>query len=373
MRKSLGDLINAALSDADSSLKLASARDATTRDPGDYLTDELAYVPSLKMASEGSEEEKRETKAEEKAEHKGGKDEKSEKKASRQTVLDSASYGLKLAEALEVGANVMLRKFAAEETKDTDPRTKTRPVTVDLSGAGRSPITAPGPQVMESGFIGAQTVQPKAHSVVSDQITGPATTAGNLPTNIADHTGNLDGQQPPNNTGKTAGIARSKEASARLLRAKQAQAEMLLRLGQTKAAEELLQQVKAAQDPSSPGPELPAQSESFRLDTEPGPSTQIPENSGLISMTKAEAKDRSVRTATEYMTEPPKVDNAVAAHALATTGQKVSSVDPAVARAYLERAIKVASDPNADPRERVKAASIVSAIKTRTTPTPSLS
>lgn len=381
MRKSLGELINTALSEADSSLKLASARDAaSTVDPGDFLAAELAMPKTAADEDDLSGKERKGVEKmlakHEKREHGKSEGEAKEeakeeaKKASRQDVLDSASYGMKLAEALEYGAHVVAKKLAA----DNDPKTKSSPVSVSTGGAGAKPRTAPGPAIMESGFIGAQTVQPKAHSNVSGAITGPSTDASTLPTSIADHTGKLDGEQPPNNTGKTAGFTRSKEASLRLLRAKQAQAETLMRMGQTKAAEKLLAEIeKAAQDPSSPPPELPGHSDAFRLDTEPGASSQIPDNAGLISMTKAQAKDRSVRTATDHISETPKVDNAVAAHTLVTTGQKVSA-DARVGRAYLERAVKVASDPTAPPAERQKAASILAAVKAKVTPaTPSLS
>jgi hypothetical protein len=328
MRKSLGELINTALSDADSALKLASARDAEIRSSGDFLDAELV---ATKLAAEDSFSEKEREgtkKLVEKHERKmhgeeeGEKEEASEKKSSRSDFLGAASYAMKLAEALEIGAHVVAKVAA-----DTDPNTHEQRVSVSTGGAGGSPLKAPGPQVMASGFIGAQTIQPKAQSAGAERITGPATTAGNMPTSIADHTGNLDGEPPPNNTGKTAGFTRSKEASARLLRAKQAQAETLMRMGQIKEAERLLAEVeKSAQDPSSPGPELPAHSNSYMLSTEPGDSTMIPDNSGLISMNKAQAKDRSVRTATEYVHEQPKLDNAVAAHALSTQGQKVSSL-----------------------------------------------
>lgn len=343
MRKSLGELINTALSDADSALKLASASDAEIRSSGDFLDAELM---THKLAAEDtfSEKEREGTKKlvekhERKmhGEEKGEKEEASEKKSSRSSVLSAASYAMKLAEALEVGAHVVAKVAA-----DTDPNTHEQRVTVSTGGAGASPLKAPGPQVMASGFIGAQTVQPKAQSAGAERITGPTTAAGNVPTNIADHTGNLDGEQPPNNTGKTAGFTRSKEASARLLRAKQAQAETLMRMGQIKEAERLLAEVeKAAQDPSSPGPELPAHSNSYMLSTEPGDSTMIPDNSGLISMNKAQAKDRSVRTATEYVHEQPKLDNAVAAHALSTQGQKVSEhvVKMAVSHGWIERGV----------------------------------
>lgn len=363
MGKSLSEIVNAALSDADRGLKIASAADASTVDPGDFLAAELA-APKVAMEEDTFSEKEREGAEEvvKKHEHsmhgKEDKEEKREKKSSAQ-IKDSAAYALKLATALEHSAYVVAK-------------------------LANSPLDAPGPAVMESGFEGAQTVTPKAHSSVSDKITGPSLNNSDLPTSKADHTGKLDGEQPKNNTGKTAGWTKDKEASARVLRTKQAQVELLTRLGQSKAAEALQAEIqKAAQDPSSPQPELPGHSDSFKMDTEPGSSSHIPDNAGLISMTKAQAKDQSVRAATDHISETPKKDNAVPAHTLRTDGQKVSSlesvkaalsggaktaskVDPALGRAFLERAMKVASDPDADPRERVYAQQVVEAVKAKT-------
>jgi hypothetical protein len=311
-RMSLGEMINAALSSADSSLKLASARDADPVDPGDYLAEELAWSKSA-----ADEPEKQEAPTEKKDEKKReDKDEKSEKKSSRE-ILDNAAYGMKLAEALEVGAHYVYK-------------------------LATSPLDAPGPAVQESGFISAKTTVPKASSTVTDKITGPSTDASSLATTISDHTGNLDGQQPPNNTGKTAGFTRDKQASERMLRAMQKQAEVLARMGQVSSAQKMASAIhKLAQDPSSPQPEgLPAHSDSFRLSTEPGESSHIPENAGLISMTKAQAKDRSVRTVTQHISETPGTDNAVAAHTLTTHGQKVSSL-----------VVKLAEEKREIPRE----------------------
>lgn len=368
MGKSLSEIVNAALSDADKSLKIASASDASVVDPGDFLAAELA-APRGKVASADEEDtfSKKEREGAEKIVKKHehsmhGKDtgDKDEKRSSAQ-IKEAAAYGLKLATALEQSAHIVAK-------------------------LANSPLDAPGPAVMESGFEGAGTVTPKAHSNVSDKITGPSLSNSDLPTSKADHTGKLDGEQPKNNTGKTAGWTKDKEASARVLRTKQAQVELLTRLGQTKAAEALQAEItKAAQDPSSPPPELPGHSDAFKMDTEPGPSSHIPDNAGLISMTKAQAKDQSVRAATDHISETPKKDNAVAAHTLRTDGQKVSSldavkaalstktagakkagVDPALGRAFLERAVKVASDPDADPQERVYAQQIVDAVKAKT-------
>ena len=407
MRQStLGQLISTALSDADSHLKLASARDARVPDAEDYLTAELQYKGASAAAGTilgnlagghiesggspvsgsgsvlggmigGAVEGKRHGEALEgaargaagalvggiggavlggilgsvggvpgalvgatvgrivggpmgahsmtKKYREGDKEKKSEAE-----IYDAASYGMKLAQALELGAHHVAK--LAE---------------------GASPRTAPGPAILESGMIGARTITPKATSNVSERITGPSLSNSDLPTSKNDHTGKLDGVQPENNTGKKASFTQDKVASARLLRAKQAQAETLMRMGQTKAAQKILYDItKEAQDPSSPQPEgIPGHSDSFRMATDNfGESSQIPDNAGIISMTRAQAKNRSVETATQYFSETPKTDPAVAAHTLRTDGQKVSSLiveavhgrgeKVAVSEALIERAGK---------------------------------
>lgn len=310
MMKTLGDLINKSLSDADTQLKIASASSAPALDPGDFLERELLSM-SPTAPKTAAEECAPETKDK-------GKD----KKASRE-ILDNASYGLKLAQALEAGAAVVQK-------------------------VANSPLSAPGPAVTASGFENASTVSPKATSTVTDKITGGTTTAGNLPTNINEH------------TGKTAA---ERAATESLIRSKEAQADVLRAMGRTEEADKLASEIKKlAQDPSSPQPSMPAHSDSFRLSTEPGESTAIPDNKGLINMTKAQAKDRSVSTVNQHITERPKKDNTVPAHTLRTDGQKISADE---AKARIAEAQKVASDPNADPKARVKAAALVNAVKAK--------
>lgn len=292
MKRTLGDLVHSALSDADSQLKIASRQGGSaSSDSSDFLDRELSTSLAQPAAKQASADKTPAPAA---------------KKASREIISDAA-YGIKLAEALEMGAAI-------------------------VSKIAHGPVDAPGPAVSESGFQDAKTQSPKATSNVTDKITGPATDASTLPTTIADH------------TGKTA-------ADTALANAKKAQAEVLARMGKTAA------------DPSSPQAKLPAHSESFKISTEPGESRFVPDNKGLIDMTRAQAKDRTVAQAREHISERPKKDNAVAAHTLRTDGQKISSVDPNLARAYLEKAASVAADPTADPKERVKAASILRTVK----------
>ena len=380
--KSLSELVNAALTEADQGLKLASARDAETADLGDFLATELSY--GVKTAAEECSACHHDpcTCKKEKSEEKA---EKSEKKAGLSAVLTDADFAMKLAEALELGSNVITAKLAE----------------------GQSHVDAPGPEVMESGFEGAQTQSPKAHATVADRITGPTTAGpGGLPTSKADFTSPKDQSgRAQNHPGKTAGWTRSKQAAERLLNAKVAQAETLRRLGQIKAAEQLEAEIHKQSSDAEDGTDgnITAGKGQGRLDTEPGDASHIPDNAGIISMTRAQAKDKTTREVGQYISESPKEDNAVAAHALSTHGLKMSSLvvprtkraaeseddkkkskaeeksetkaeekaeksaafDPEAARAYLRKVAVLAQDTEAHPAERAKAASLVQEIKAR--------
>lgn len=377
----LADIVNSALSSADESLKLASARDASPATEGGslaFLDGELS-VPSTKVAGDGAPWGDRDTPASKKDDEDDKKDKDKEKKASAREVIADADHAMKLAEALVLGSNIVSAKLAS---------------------GGRSPLDAPGPQVHESGMQHVPTV-PKAHSKVVPTISGPATNAGpnGLPTDKADFTSTGDESgRAQNHPGKTAGWTQSKEASAKVLRAKTAQAEVLMNLGQIDAAQAILDEVKLAseklaQDPSSPQPSMgPKSANPGALDTEPGPSTHIGDNASLISLTRAQAKDKTTREVSQYISEPPKRDNAVPATQLRTDGQKLShlvlpgvrktasapavqpkpaetpktaSLSPEVGRAYLRGLIKTASDPEATDAERTKASSALKTIKQR--------
>ncbi len=397
MRKNMGrplsEIVNAALTEADSSMKLASAQDVAPSDPGDFLAAEL---PTITKVAEGGETcpECKNAKADCTCPKEG-----ESKTSSDQSVLDAASYGMKLAAALDTVAMVV-----TDLTKVAMPGTAS-----GTSPGPHTPTAAPGPAVMESGHINATTVHPKAqtNSVPANQAShggGPITQSGGKPQGL--ETNEPDFRDPD--------WTKNKEAAEALIQAKVAQAEEYERHGQLDAAERALreanavyEQLKVAADPSSPQAKLPAHNESFRLDTSPGPSTHIGDNASLISMTRASAKDRSQREAGEFMSENAKKDNAVQAHVGRTDGLKVSSLSvsslfrpkiaeetncpkcgkvecvcPAAkkdeekkaslddtqleaARAYLKKIAAAASDPNATEEERTKAASLIDAVRTR--------
>lgn len=362
----LSEIVSSALSKGESSLKLASARDAEPAgDPGSFL-DEL--LPPTKIASsdtpyEGDDEKNKDKKREKKE----------EKEETKESAMADIDFAFKLADALEVGSGIVT-KIATGTVHD-----------------------APGPQVTESGFISTTTASPKATAKVTDRFSGGKLHPAGQETNMGDFSSPGDESgAPKNEPGKTAGWTKDKTASAAMLRAKLAQAEALTRAGLTEQAEALLGEIKAAQDPSSPPPSMPAHSDSFKLDTEPGASTHIGDNASLISMTRAQARDATTRETTKHFSEPPKKDPAVGAHTLSTDGQKLSAAirkrasshesdkkedkkddkkpeakaeskedEKTAARAFVKKAFDVYNDENAPLSERQKAASILSAIKGR--------
>jgi hypothetical protein len=364
----LSDIVSSALSKAESGLKLASARDAEPAgDPGDFLSD---LLPITKRASEDTPFEGDDEKSREKR-----KEKKEEKEETKESALADVDFAFKLAEALEAGSSIVT-KIAEGTVHD-----------------------APGPAVSESGFITTATASPKATSKVTDRFSGGKLHPAGQDTNKEEFTSpGDDSGAPKNEPGKTAGWTKDKTAANRLLRAKMAQAETLMSLGLIDQAEAIMQQVKAAQDPSSPPPSMPGHSDSFKLDTEPGPSSHIPDNAGLISMTRSQARDATTRETTKHFSEPPKKDPAVGAHTLTTEGQKLSSAirkrassheeskpektekaeakkdkkddkdeekTSAAARAYIKRAFDVYNDEDAPVEERQKAASILTSIKSK--------
>jgi hypothetical protein len=352
----LHDIVNRALSGSEASLKLASAADtAPTSGSLDFLDAELP-----KIASDDSPFPHAESKPKKK-----DKDDEEEQDKKASQIISDADFAMKLASALELGANIVSTKLASH---------------------GTSPLNAPGPAVSMGQHQGPPAA-PKATSKVTDRITGPSTQGPNgLPTTKADFTSPNDHSgRAKNHPGKTASWTQDPKAAAAVLRAKVAQADMLIEMGQVEAAQSILDEVrsKVAQDPSSPQPEMGSTTANpGKLDTSEGTSSHIPDNAGAIALTKAQARDAALRTVSGLISEPPKKDPAVGAHMLSSNGQKISSdatapkpavktagLDVTAGRALLSRLVKTASDPNASEASRAKAASALEAIKARITPT----
>lgn len=428
MGKTLAEIVNSALGDADQQLKLASAHQATPPAVGDFLDQELAIGSAEQSTTPATSPDPEQS---------------TSKTSSDAEIMDAASYGLKLAEALDSSSSIV--SFLQQKV-------------------AQSPVDAPGPDVMVSGHINETTEHPKAQTRTLDKNTAShggaplVSSPSGVPNTVEN---NLPDYKDPDWT-------KNKEAALQMIQVKVAQAESLNELGQSELAAELLQQAQAmhdklaadtpknpqhdediqgrlgagifgtygamlggaagatqskapvtkallgaalggavggfggralgrsgarvqkkidesnaalyaravkdaktAADPSSPQAVLPAHNTSFKLDTEPGNASHISDNSGLIGLTRAAARNKSQSEARQFFSEPAKLDNAVKAHVGKTDGLKTSSARTEAARAYLRKVASKATDPNATPEERVKAASLIDAVKTHTTTDPS--
>lgn len=318
--RTLGEIVSAALSGAETSMKVASARDAQPKVPDggldDFLAQELA-IPSVAASAPSATPE-----------------EKTVKSASIEEIRADAEKGVKLAEALDLASQILVKQAASK---------------------------APGQvQTMVSGHQETAPVA-KPHANSLDKTTassggGPVGPQGKIKDTMGDYS--------------TSNWTKNKEAAANLIRAKIAQADQLREQGQLQLAQQALQEAqeiqKQAQDPSSPPPSLPAQSTSFKLNTDPGSATHIPDNAGMATLTKAQAKDSTVREAGARIMEQPKKDNVPAAVVGKTTGQKLSSVQVGAAKELAKRAALVLNDPNSNEADRTKAASVIEVAQTRT-------
>ena len=189
-------------------------------------------------------------------------------------VLDDAAHGLQIADALDAMVGVF-SKFAADA------------------------ISAPGPAVLASGHINEKTVSPKAqssHKEPASVVTTTSTGPNGMATNESEY-------RDPDWT-------KNKEAADAYVSSKVAQAQMLRELGQEAAAQRIEAEI--------------AKIAAGELSTEGGGASRIPDNAGLIAMTKAQAKDPSTREARAFFSEPARRDNAVPANVSHTEGQKLS-------------------------------------------------
>jgi hypothetical protein len=225
MGKSLSEIVNAALTEADQAIKIASAGDAVMASPGDFLSSELGLLPS----SDAREVPK--------APREGAEPSLNAEPPKTASVLEDASFGLKLAAALETAASVV-----------THVNAKVASV--------QHTVDAPGPAVHRGQHLTSTTQHPKNRpstlsAAEASHGGGPSENSQGYPNGIET---NEKDYRDPNWT-------KNKEAAARLIRAKIAQAETLERLGQVQAAQQLLEQahqIKEAADPSSPQAQLPA-------------------------------------------------------------------------------------------------------------------
>lgn len=265
MSKTLSELVSAAMADATSTMKVASAEDAEQSEPvGDDFLGSILGI-----------EEQPRTQAQPEAA--------ATKVSALQEVLDTAAYATKLAEALD----------------------RVGPVVTKLASEGGNP------EVVESGHNTPGAV-PKAKSTAHTYIDARPPkdetimgSPGGVETNMKDF--------------GTPDWTKNKEASLRLLKAKVASAEQFERIGQTKIAADLYAEVEAGYKKLAEADPSPSQ--------ESNHVSKVPGNAEAIALTKAQARDKTTAEAREFMMESPKVDNAVAPHIKTTTGVKTSAAE----------------------------------------------
>lgn len=278
--KTIQEIVSSALATASLHQQAKTASAASTLQV-DADEDFLAgLLPEVKTAGETPKEEKKEDDEDEKA-----------KKAS---ILGGASYGLKLAEALETAASVvetLVTKVAAGITPATSSGTHEHTSTVSPKAQ-----TPGGTAVAMQG--GAKALQG----------------AGKLPNDAA--------EKP-----KAAGEEISADAAAtqRLLSAKIASYKVCLSMGQTAAAEAHKVAADALRAKIAAGIPLATSSG--------GEGSHVPDNAGMASLTKSQARDKNTREAVAAFGVGVKKDNAVAAHVGRTDGLKLSSLGALVGKA----------------------------------------
>lgn len=364
--RTLNEIVSAALTSADTSIKIASESDAAPEDGG---VDDFDSILGLSDTSEGTETAEAETEPEE------------AKTSSYDEVLSDANFAMKLAASLDTASEIVSRKLAMDATK------------------------APGPQV----FQGEHQEASKHPTPTTTSVPGPQKSHGGGSTETI--MGGPNGIETNKADFSSPDWTKNKEAALKLIQTKTAQAEQFMNAGEVDMAEQLLDEVDAmsakfAADPSSPQASLPSGGGAPKLDTEPGPATHVPDNAGMASMTRSSAKDSSTREATKFFSEQPKKDNAVEAHVGKTDGLKISSLLEAVekrassdseetaeteekaeetapaaeekpkeaqltgdrlkaARAYLQKQAAKANDPNATEAEKKAAAEIINTVQAK--------
>lgn len=224
---------------------------------------------------------------------------------SMSSVLDDAEYGMKVAEALD--RCIPMMKTSTE-----------------------SPVmAAPGPQVLKSELVNASAKAPV--SVTNSLTPGEKSDGGGTVGETGKLQNTADDFAGLNTPEKSA--AHDKRAAIAFIESKVAQAEMLQAVGQDAAAKTILAEArtlnaKLAADPSSPQPKIQGgMDSSFRLPTEISHTSQVPDNAGLIALTKSKAKDPTVRDAGEHTDEQPKLDPTIANVVGSSEGAKISSLE----------------------------------------------
>lgn len=207
-------------------------------------------------------------------------------KHSEETCLADMDYAEKIAQALERSA-VLVTKLASEQPVVVDP---------------------PNKQVAS---------HPKP----------PPTAHGN-----ADGTGKDEKSQGlPGGVQTDSNSSTHKQAAMAMVRSKLAQAEQLMESGQRELAQHVMaeadQLAKTAGFSIAPA-NLPGHSTDFMLGTSMAHTPHAPTNEGAISLTKAQARDKTTAEAKEHLKERPTKDNIPAA-ALGSAASQAGGVKTA--------------------------------------------
>lgn len=273
MKMTLGQLVEGALSEADQQLKLASAMDVHLPSG-----DTAIKIAMDDMAGADPDEEKK------KAKKKKDEDEESSEDGEEKTsALADAAYAQDLCEALG-HIQVMFPKLAAEmptfegqhnvgdNTKDTSTKAKTVSQAQASHGGG-------GSEAVDGGA--ATGIETNKSEFKSPEWTGnPEANRGAIRTS---------GVHPGEKPAKTAALRHTLAHQALLL--KQAGA-------------------KIAQDPSSPQPTgISTTSDPGKLDFTPAAASAVPDNGGMASMTKRQAKTQFVKEDAGKLLQEPAFDS----------------------------------------------------------------
>jgi hypothetical protein len=154
----------------------------------------------------------------------------------------------------------------------------------------------------------------------------------------------------------------SKSAALVLANAKLADAAVLERYNNMEAAATLRKEaaaLKAASDGMDEGPSAkgdPAMPTSATSMTGGGPGPSL-SNERAINMTRAEARNPTTAEMSQVIRETPKVDPVTKAVVGSSEGVKASAAE--FLQVAIKKAMHLAADPNADPEERSKAASLL--------------
>lgn len=264
MKMTLGQLVEGALSEADQQLKLASAADVH------LPSGDSAIKIAMDDMAEGDDEDKKKARK---------KDEDDDEEEEKTSALEDAAYAQELVEALG-HIQVMFPKLASEmqtfkgqhnvgdTTKDSTTKPKTVSQAVASHGGGSSEAVDGGSRT------GIETNE--ADYASPDWTGNPEAGRGAIRTS---------GPHPSEEPHKTASLRQALAHQSMLLKAAGA---------------------KFAQDPSSPQPtNLPKSENPGKMDHVPGGTRAIPDNQGMINMTKRQAKTQFVKNdAGKVLREP---------------------------------------------------------------------